>query len=279
MTAVGSTFATFATASPQLPVVSSSAAHTCTVKAPLSPYWWVTEKLSVAFGRVFSSAPDRATGAAPSSYEIVAVSGSSQPGSVTVPVTVTVPCSSIGVMPSTVTVGATLVTVTCEVLVAVLPKASVTSSPIGKVPSCPTRVKLGVAPVASSYCPSPSRSHAYVAIAPADGSVPAADPVPSRVTSVPSGVVYGPPASATGTHPAGTASLAVGTWSRPPVEPVPRPRPANALQIRQLFAPPSALSSPSRASMNVGLADVAFIPSSTRSAIASTPPGYCLRMS
>ena len=67
MTAVGSTLATFATALPQLPVVSSSAAHTCTVKAPLSPYWWVTEKVSVAFGRAFSSVPESATGAAPSS--------------------------------------------------------------------------------------------------------------------------------------------------------------------------------------------------------------------
>ena len=81
----------------------------------------------------------------------MAVSGSSQPGSVTVPVTVTVPCSSIGVMPLTVTVGATFVTLTCEVLVEVWPKASVTCRPIGKTPSWPTVVKLGVAPVASSY--------------------------------------------------------------------------------------------------------------------------------
>src|SRR4051794_269022 len=160
MTAVGSTFATVATASPQLPVVSSSAAHTCTVKAPLSPYWCVTEKLSVAFGREFSRAPDRATGAAPSSYEIVAVSGSSHPGSGTGPGTGTLPCSSTGGMPSTVTVGATLVTVTCEVLVEVRPNASVTCDPTGNTPSCPTRVKSGVAPVASSYWPSASRSHA-----------------------------------------------------------------------------------------------------------------------
>ena len=98
--------------------------------------------------------------AAPSPKAIVAVSGSSQPGSVTVPVIVTEPPSSIGVMASTTTVGATLVTVTVEVSVEVLPRASVTCSPMVRTPSWPTVVKLGVAPVASSYEPSLSRSHA-----------------------------------------------------------------------------------------------------------------------
>ena len=81
-------------------------------------------------------------------------------GAVNHPVTVTVPCSSIGVMESTCTVGATLVTVTVEADVAVLPNASVTSRPIGYTPSWPTVLNVGFAPVASSYWPSLSRSHA-----------------------------------------------------------------------------------------------------------------------
>ena len=55
-------------------------------------------------------------------------------------------------------------------------------------------VNVGVTPVASSYCPSLSKSHAYVS-GPPSGSL---DPLASRTTSVPSFVEYGPPASAVG---------------------------------------------------------------------------------
>ena len=119
-------------------------------------------------------------------------------------------------------------------------------------------------------------------MAPADGSVPLADPVPSSCTSAPSGVVYGPSASAVGRHSGGTASLNVGTVSNPVVEAVPRPRPAKADQMRHRLVPPpaaSVASSPSRALMKVGFCTVDFIPSRTRSAIAWTPPGICARMS
>ena len=157
MTAVGSTLATVATSVPQLPVVSSSAAHTWTVKAPLSPYGWWTENVRVAFGRTFSPGL-RAPGGAPSSKEMVAESGSSQPGSVTVPETVTVPRSSMGVIALIETVGATLVTVTVLVSVAVWPKASVTAGRWCRRRPGPRR-EGGVGPTASSYWPSSSRSH------------------------------------------------------------------------------------------------------------------------
>ena len=81
---------------------------------------------------------------------IVAVRVSSQPGSETVPVTVTVPRSLIGVMALMLTVGATFATFTTAVSVSVIPHSSVTRRPIGKAPSCPTSVKSGVGPVASS---------------------------------------------------------------------------------------------------------------------------------
>src|SRR6476661_7942491 len=83
--AVGLTLAITTEVELQLPVVSSSAAQTFTTNVPSSPYVCCTENVSVASGLLFSRTPESACAPAPSPKSIVAVSGSSQPGSVTEP--------------------------------------------------------------------------------------------------------------------------------------------------------------------------------------------------
>ena len=79
--------------------------------------------MNVAFGRLFSRVPVSGCGPVPSSKSIVAVSVSSQPGSVMVPVIVVVPDSLIAGMGSMVTDGATFVTVTVAVSVSEAPSS------------------------------------------------------------------------------------------------------------------------------------------------------------
>jgi hypothetical protein len=109
-------------------LASSSLAQTCTVHVPLSPYVWLLLNVSVAFGRPFSSVPLSACTALPSPHEMVPDSGSSQPGSVTVPNTVTEEFSLFGVSADALIVGATLSTFTVAVSSSVSPTASVTQS-------------------------------------------------------------------------------------------------------------------------------------------------------
>ena len=56
--------------------------------------------------------------------------------------------------------GGSLVTVTVVESVSYPPSGSVAFTLTGKTPSWPTSVKVGFCPVASSYCPSLSKSHA-----------------------------------------------------------------------------------------------------------------------
>ena len=104
--------------------------------------------------------------------------------------------------------GAVLITLRVAVAVAVS-ALNVTRSATWRVAgpsSIPSASRLaqaivGETPVASSNCPSPSRSHSYTA--------PAEDAEPSSDSGAPSATVYGPPPSATGVTGGATEST---TW-------------------------------------------------------------------
>ena len=68
-------------------------------------------------------------------------------------------------------------------------------------------VSVGATPVASSNCPSPSTSHAYVSGLPS-GSL---EPPPLSVSELPSAAVYGPPALAVGAWLGGAAVVKFAT--------------------------------------------------------------------
>ncbi len=113
----------------------------------------------MASGRTFSTTPDRACGPAPSSQSTVAVSESSQPGSVTTPASVIDVFSDAGATAPRATEGATFTTVTVVESSSETPAALVTRSPTVNTPLSPTSVNVVVTPVASSNMPSSSRSH------------------------------------------------------------------------------------------------------------------------
>ncbi len=244
--------------------------------------------MNVASGLLFSSEPDSGCAPAPSPKSIVAVRASFHPGSVIAPPICSVVFSLRGefvvIVPA---FGATFVTFTVAVSVCENPLALVTCTPTVKSPSWPTSVKVGFWPVASSYWPSLSRSHAYV-----DGPSPrSVEPDASSCVSVPSLVVYGPPASAVGVHAAGPSVAVVGVMSPLPVVEAEKPisRLAKMPQIRQLSAPARlvwlATSRLSRVARNVGPCGVVRIPStiSWKAAVLAGSSSYfatsALRMS